>query len=89
MRSTAAIRRHLFLQRLYERVIRIGKDSLQDLKQNDIQLLNVETRDFDILVEYKCQGRLYEALYPIRMLVAEIEGWFKQSSYLSEEVLGE
>lgn len=84
MRPTASIRRHLLLRRLHDRVIRLGKDSLNELKQSDIQLLHVEARTFDIFVEYKCRGRIYEAVCPIPMIDAEIEGWLQQTSLVLE-----
>ena len=42
MRLTAEIRRHLLLQRLYEHVLRLGKQSFASLKQGSVHLLHVE-----------------------------------------------
>ena len=43
VRPTADIRRHLLLQRLYEHVLGLGKQSSTSLKQGSVHLLHVET----------------------------------------------
>ena len=82
MRPTAEIRRHLLLQRLYERVLQLGKQSSTSLKQGGTHLLHVETREFDVYVEYQHDDRIYEAVYPIPMLDAEVDGWLQQTPFL-------
>ncbi len=85
MRPLAEIRRHILLQRLYERIKQVGKSSARHLQANDIQLLHVETRQFDVLVEYKYRGLIYEAMYTIPMLDAEIEGWLADSPFVMKQ----
>ena len=85
LRPLAEIRRHILLQRLYERIRQLGKASARHLKASDIQLLHVETRQFDVLVEYKYRGLIYEAMFTIPMLDAEIEGWLAESPFVLKE----
>ena len=84
MRPLAIIRRHLLLQRLYNRIEQLGRSSAKGMKAKGIQLLHVETRDFDVLVEYKYQGVIREAMFTIPMLDAEIEGWLQDSTFGEE-----
>ena len=85
MRPTAEIRRHLLLQRLYEHVLRLGKQSSTSLKQGSVHLLHVETREFDVYVEYQYENRIYEATYPIPMLDAEVDDWLQQTPFMVED----
>ena len=82
MHPTAEIRRHLLLQHLYERVLRLGKQSSASLEQGGIHLLHVETREFDVYVEYQHENRIYEETYPIPMLDAEVDGWLQQTPFV-------
>lgn len=84
MRPFAEVRQHLLLQRLYDRVLQLGKQSTKSLKQHDIQLLHVESREFDVFVEFNFKQRTYQATYPYAMLDAEVDGWLRQASFVSE-----
>lgn len=85
LRPADEIRRHILLQRLYERIGQLGKQSSNSLKQNNIQLLHLETRDFDVWVEYRHNRLIHQAIYPIAMLDAEMEGWLQETSFVPEE----
>ncbi len=86
MRPFAEVRKHLLLQRFYDRVLQMGKQSVKSLGQNDIQLVRVESRELDFFVEFKFRQRTYQATYPYTMLDAEVNGWFMHGFHALNEI---
>ncbi len=85
MRPFAEVRKHLLLQRFYDRVLQMGKQSVKSLGQNDIQLVRVKSREMDFFVEFKFRQRTYQATYPT-MLDAEVNGWFMHGFHALNEI---
>lgn len=78
MRPTVLIRRMLQIEYLQAELSRQMREVRRELQRQGITVLQTERRPLDVRVQYRVDGRHYEALFMIPMLHAEVEGWFRR-----------